>query len=409
MNLRNGLLALVVLAAVAAATAPLQSAYKGHGDDRDMKAVLAAYPGAKGTPTDSCATCHRTGGVKDPFNGGALRHENHCDYCHAVFVRDKRDVRETLNRYGAAYLAGGRSEAAGRALGANDSDGDGFANDVELRQGTNPGDAASNPSLPMAPARRYTVADLRALSPVIEQAVFVNTTKSRSGDSYSDYRGNGAWATLQAAGMADTATSVDVLSADGYERTFTIAELRRSWPQAAPVMGLGTNELGPCGWVSYRARSLDPSKALPAAVVLLAFEQDGQRLRKASIDETGRLTGQGPIRVIVPQFRVSPPDLPQTADASCAARVGAANRFHEDYDHNGGKSSSAVVAVRINPLPGGTRDIDWQTSAARGLANEEIVLFGALKPAPASAPVSTFGGATRRGAGDMPRRAGGVK
>jgi hypothetical protein len=148
-----------------------------------------------------------------------------------------------------------------------------------------------------------------------------------------------------------------------------------------PVMGLGTTELGSCGWVSYRARSLDPSKALPPAMILLAFEQDGQPLRKASMDESGRLNGQGPIRVIVPQFQVSPPDLPQTAEASCAAKVAATNRFHEEYDHNAGKSSSAVIAVGVYPLPKGTRDLDWQATAPRDLANEEIVFFGALAPA----------------------------
>ncbi len=379
MNLRGTCVALAVAGGVLAAIVPLHSAYRGHGDDRDMKAVLAAYPDAKGTPTDSCATCHRTGDVEDRLNG-VLRRENHCDYCHAVFVRDKRDVRDTLNRYGSAYLAAGRSESAVRALRDKDSDGDGFSNDVEMKKGTNPGDASSNPSLPTAPSRHFTATALRALSPVIAQTVFVNSTKSRSGDSYSEYRGNAAWAILEAIGVAETATSVDFLSADGYERTFTAAELKRSWPQAAPVMGLGTNELGSCGWVTYRARSLEASKSLPPAVILLAFEQDGRPLRKASIDESGRLTGQGPIRVVVPQFQVSPPDLPQTADASCAAQVAAANRFHEDYDHNAGKSSSAVVAVRINPLPTGTRDVDWQTMAVKDLANEEILFFGALAP-----------------------------
>jgi hypothetical protein len=183
--------------------------------------------------------------------------------------------------------------------------------------------------------------------------------------------------------VADAASSVDFLSADGYERTFTVAELMRTWPQAPPVLGLGTNDLGSCGWVSYRARGLDAARPLAPASVMLAFEQDGQTLPKAAPDaKTGRLVGSGPVRLIAPQFVVSPPDLPQTADASCAARVAAAHRFHEDYDHNGGKNVSAVVAVRINPLPKGTRDIDWQTPAVRALANEEIVFFGALKPGP---------------------------
>jgi hypothetical protein len=378
---RRATVLVLVACAVAAAMTPAYTAYKGHADDRDVSAVLAAYPALKGTPADSCATCHRSGEVNDPLNGGALRRENHCDYCHAVFVRGKKDVKATLNAFGAPYLAAGRDAAAIRALAGKDSDGDGFSNDVELHGGTNPGEAASNPDAAVAPFRTYTVAALRALAPVIQQTVFVNTTKSRSGDSYGVYRGQSAWAVLEAVGLAESAASVDFLAADGYEETFTVAELTRRWPQAAPVMGLGAAELGPCGWVRYAAPGLDAARPLPEASIMLAFEQDGRALPKAAPDaKTGRLVGTGPLRLIVPQSQVSPPDLPETAPAACAEKVGAALRFHDDYDHNGGKSTFAIVAVRVNPLPKGTRDVDWQTPALRHLADEQIVFFGALKP-----------------------------
>jgi hypothetical protein len=113
---------------------------------------------------------------------------------------------------------------------------------------------------------------------------------------------------------------------------------------------------------------------------MLAFEEGGQMLEKARIEpETGRILGKGPLRALVPQFVVSPPDLPQTADRACEAKVAAEFRFHEAYDHNAGASQSAVVAIRVKPLPRGTRDIDWQSGAATRLANEEIVVFGAIK------------------------------
>ncbi len=366
--------------AVVAMLSPLHSAYKGHASDDDINAVLAVYPALRGTPADSCATCHTAGDVKDPAAGGRLRHENHCGYCHALVNRDQRDPKETLNRYGLDYLAGGRNEQAVRTLAAKDSDGDGVANQAELEKGTNPGDAASHPSMAVAPSRSYTVAAIEALTPVLDLPVFINTTQNRKGDAYNDYRGNSLWATLQAVGVAANATAVDVLSADGYEYTFTTDELKRTWPQGIPAKGFGQQDLGTCGWVTYASNRLEAGTPLPNAPVMLVFEENGKPLQKAQLDQaTGKLLGQGPARLVTPQFVISPPDLPSPLDASCRAKVGPAYRFHEEYDHNGGKSVHGIVAVRILPLPKGTRDIDWQSAAGRRLDKEEIVFFGALE------------------------------
>jgi hypothetical protein len=369
----------VATCAVALATS-LHSAYRGHADDRDVNALLSAYPALKGGPADSCATCHASGIVKRISPGDGMRHENHCDYCHAAFVRDKKDVRETLNRFGRAYLEAGRSAAALTTLAARDADGDGSSNELELKAGTNPGDPASSPSLRVAPSRTLTVSGMKSRAAAVDQTVFLNSTKSRSGDVYADFRGFVLADVLRAIGVLDTAETVDLLSVDGYERTFTIGELQKAWPQGVPAMGLGTSELGGCGWVTYPSRRIEAGTALPPARILLAVEENGQPLEKARVEpDTGRLLGKGPVRVIVPQFVVAPPDLPLTADPSCSPRVAAEHRFHEEYDHNAGASQSALVAVRVKPLPKGTRDVDWQTGAQKRLAAEEIVFFGAIK------------------------------
>jgi hypothetical protein len=357
------------------------SAYKGHADDSDVNALLAAYPKLQGSAMDSCATCHRSGEVPDAAMPGKMRRENHCDFCHVIHVQQKREAKETLNRYGAAYLAAGRGAKAVQALANRDPDGDGFSNEAEFLRGTNPGAPESNPSARIAPFRVYTVAEMRSMSPVVRETVFVNTTKSRSGDSYSEYRGNRVYEVLQAAGIAESADSVDFISLDGYERTHTIEELKKQWPQGAPVMGLGNRELGPCGWVNYLASGLDANTPLAAAAILFAFEENGRKLDTAGMDpQTGRIVGAGPLRLIVPQSRISPPDLGQRADPSCASRIAEAYRFHEDYDHNGGKCSSAIIAVRVHPLPKGTRDYAWETVREQFISGEKIVLFGALKP-----------------------------
>lgn len=361
--------------------APAHSAYRGHADNPDIAALLGAYPSLKNTAADSCATCHRSGRVADPLRGGAVRSENHCDYCHGVYVRDKHDARETLNAYGAAYLAAGRNEAAVRALDGKDADVDGHSNGSELKAGTDPGEPASNPSLPPAPSRAYTVAALERLAPVLDQVVFLNSTKSRSGDGYSSYRGQKLGDVLQAVGMLPSAETVDLLAADGYERSFMVGEIRQAWPQGRPALGLGRADLGSCGWVAYDVAGLDAAKPLPDAWILMASAENGRRFDTARFDpSSGRLVGRGPLRAIVPQFRPAPPDLPQFADASCPSRVAAEYHFHDAYDHNAGASVAAIVAVRIRPLPKGTRDVNWQAQAPQSLAKEEITFFGALAP-----------------------------
>jgi hypothetical protein len=235
--------------------------------------------------------------------------------------------------------------------------------------------------LAVAPSTALTAAQVKALTSVVDLPVFINTTQSRKGDAYNDYRGNSLWATLQAIGVSEAAVAVDILSADGYEQTFTIEELKTSWPQGVPAMGLGQPDLGTCGWVSYASTRLTAGKPLPNVPVMLVFEENGKPIQKARLDAaTGKLIGQGPVRVVAPQFSVSPPDLPTPLDPSCREKVAPEYRFHEGYEHNGGKSVHGIVAIRILPLPKGTRDIDWQSTAARRLDREEIVFFGALTP-----------------------------
>jgi hypothetical protein len=377
LNFRNMTNITLILAAGLALMATAHSAYKGHANDRDVNAVLSAYPELKGSATDSCATCHKSGAVQD---SGKSRHENGCGYCHAVYVKGKREIKETLNGYGTDYLAAGRGPEAVQALALKDSDKDGASNEAEFRAGTNPGGPDSNPSAPIAPLRIYTSAELRNLSPVVNATVFLNTSHNKAGDFYNQYRGNEVYALLKAAGLSDNATSVDFISFDGFEGGFTIEDLKRSWGQAPPVMGLGKKDIGACGWVNYNAPGLDARVALPDLKSMLAFEENGKKIEMARLDPvTGKINGTGPIRLISPQYQISPPDLPQFADKACLDSAAPEHRFNANYDHNGGRSSFAILAIRVNPLPKGTRDFEWEKVRDQFVAEGRLAIFGALK------------------------------
>ncbi|HTY61952.1 MAG TPA: GEGP motif-containing diheme protein [Acidobacteriota bacterium] len=372
--------AAIVLATALVLVATAYSAYKGHANDADVNAVLSAYPALKNTAVDSCATCHKSGEVPDSMKQGRMRHESYCGYCHTVYVRNKRDIKDTLNRYGADYLAAGRGVGAVRALAGKDSDGDGFSNEAEFVKGTNPGDPACDPSAAIAPATVYSAADLRKLSPVVSATVFLNTSHNQAGDFYNRYRGNELYALLRAAGISDKAESVDFISLDGFENAFSMEELKKIWPQGAPFLGLGKTESNPCGWVNYSVAGLDAKKVLPSMRVLLAFEENGKKIEAATMDAvTGKIKGTGPLRLVVPQFQISPPDLSEYADKSCRDKVAPEFRFNSSYDHNGGRSSFSIIAIRVNPLPKGTRDFEWEKVRDEFVAQEKLVIFGAIK------------------------------
>ena len=185
---------------------------------------------------------------------------------------------ETLNSFGVDYLATGRGITAVQSIAKRDSDRDGFSNEAELLKGTDPGDATSTPSTPIATNRTFTAAELKALSPVVRKAVFLNTSRNKQGDFYNEYRGNAVYELLQAMGISENAESVDFISMDGFEGSFILGELKSEWPQAAPAMKLGKDTAGPCGWVNYNVAGLDEKKPLPAMKIMLAFEENGKKI-----------------------------------------------------------------------------------------------------------------------------------
>jgi hypothetical protein len=368
-------------AILAASIAVCMAAYEGHQDDSDVAAMLKAYPQLKGTSLDSCNTCHTGGGVPDSEKPGQTRVVNSCDYCHVIYKDGAADATDTLNGFGKDYRNGLRTRSAFQSIAQKDSDGDGFTNADEIANLTMPGSADSSPAMKPAPHIVMSLDEMSGSLPIVKETVFIDSYKSMEGDTYYTYRGFKMSDILKAAGMADNAVSIDVISVDGYSKTFPIDRIDRLFKQAAPVFGLGKEDLGACGWVHYDGEGLKPSVPLPDEYFILSFEQNGKKYGRAALDaKTGRITEHGPFRTVMPQSVISPPDLPAFADASCPPKVDEIYRYHKDYEKNSDFAVKAVVAIRVNPLPEGARDFNWQDQGGwEYVDNDRIIIYGALK------------------------------
>ena len=371
-----GGVAIMLALTLAVATA----AYRTHHNEDDSEIFFKAYPQTSGTRLDGCDVCHsRVMAPPIGQQGGQTVSRNACDSCHLLtdYGRKKADV---LTPFGRDYMKNGRNAAAFSVIAKLDSDGDGATNADELAAMTDPGDPQSAPNKMEAAHVIISYDDLlKKQIPVREQAMFANVTKSRDGDSYSDLSGFRLIEVLEAAGIAKDAKSIDVISADGYVITFSIEQLRKSWPQSAPVFGLGTETLGECGWVRYGAKNLREGTPLPPADILLAFAENGENYQPASISADGRINGNGPLRVVAPQM-MSPgiPDISINATQACIQKVDEKYRYHRDYEKNADYCVKAVVAIRVNPMPEDVMDINWQKYTKQAIAEKSVVIFGAL-------------------------------
>jgi hypothetical protein len=383
MQYRVGVKISIILASavvLASALAVAFAAYKTH-QESDSEQFFKAYPNVVGTRLDGCDVCHaRLQGIPPGQKGGRPVLLSACVSCHNR-TDYGRQAGDTLTPFGRDYLKNGRNAAAFDAIAKLDSDGDGATNAKELEAHTNPGDAASMPGKAAAPSVILSYDELiRKKVRIYDEDLFMNVTKSKDGDSYSKMRGFKLLDVLQAAGIAKSATSVDVISLDGFIATFSIDQLRRSYPQPAPVLGLGKDTLGDCGWVRYEIDNLKEGVPLPPADILLSFEENGRAYQPAQINEQQRLVGSGPFRIVAPQMlQPGVPDMSSKATEACIQKVPENYRYHRDYEKNSDYCVKAVVAIRVNPLPSGAIDIDWPQLAGKAINGKSIVIFGALK------------------------------
>jgi len=350
--------------------------YSGHETDADANNFVNVYPEMVGTRLDDCKTCHRAG----VEGTDTEKIYNVCDYCHLLeFPDDKSETgvpetfEDTLNVYGLAYLDAGRDQEALSIIRAADTDGDGYANDVEIRDLRYPGDADSRPDQILSPVIELSLTDIEAM-PFHEQFMLMVTTKQQF-DDYVTYSGVTISDLLDAAGVdLDGAEGITVFAPDGFGKDFSMEDITRKFPNGVfyktpvfddPLMELVNYSEPLFGAYQNGDEINDPLR------LMLAFLRDGALLDRAYYDAaSGKLTGEGPYRLIIPQLVPSRPDRGKSYGP-----YGDGWDYDPDIDHNAGACVRGACVIRVNPMPEGYEEFDWKNGWSL-IEDGTVVIYG---------------------------------
>jgi hypothetical protein len=363
-------------------------AYVGHESDRDIKAFIQQYPKAAGTRLDDCQTCHRSG-VKDT---DTEREYSPCGYCHLLQYPNPKyktgvpkSFAETLNAYGLAYKRQGRTSEALAAIAGQDSDGDGFTNAKEIVDLRYPGEMASRPGQPLAPAVTLNWDEIHKL-PLQTQFMLMNPS-SEPFDEYVSYTGVRVRDVLQSAHIdLKGVTGITVFAPDGYSIDYTLDDVVNSFPKPFFYADPGKIQDNEKQFVHYPEiipPGVTDGKAIPNAPwLLLAFERNKKPLNPAQYEKgTGRLNGEGPYRLVKPQRNLTEgTDKPGRPDRSVKSKTfGDGWDYDKTLDHNAGSCIRGATVIRINPMPAGFEEYDWKNGWPL-VTKKQIVIFGKSVP-----------------------------
>lgn len=362
--------------------------YKGHENALDANNFVTAYPETLGTRLDDCQTCHK--GARFSYPKGDKTKTvfiNACDNCHLIthpsedFIEPQpREYEQTLNPYGLDYLAAGRSKKALLSIAKDDSDSDAYSNEEEIADIKYPGDPSSMPGQQTAPMLTYSKEDLMAL-PAHEEFLLVNSHKQQY-DTYTTYRGVKIPDLLKDAGVDIDDSEFDgitIMAPDGYQKDFSLEQIKKQFPASLYFAGLDNASLGTqCGFVKYPDELpeglVDAGPIEDEQWLMLAYERDGLPIQTCNLDVTsGRLNGEGPFRLILPQ---SDPGRPDRGSKYSPTDCNDGWDFDEAKDHNAGDMVRGVVVIRSNPLPEGYEDFDYQNGGWAYVDNESLIIYG---------------------------------
>jgi hypothetical protein len=360
-----------------------------HQGDTDSVNFRTVYPDKVGTKLDSCTLCH-TGGKYTP-PGGKESTLGSCQYCHAVtnYGATPANFPQTLNPYGLAYKNNGRNANALQAVSGDDSDGDGHTNGAEIAGIRYPGDPNDDPTKVPAPFRVFTREQLEQM-PQHSQFLLMNASKST--DFYAQYTGVTMGDLVNQAELLPSAKDIYVSAPDGFGQLHplypdpspSLYHVFGDYPAAMFYYNSQADIAGnSAGWCDYSAPSVigrkngDPIVNPDGVKMLLAIKRDGQYLTPGVLNLQNKLDGEGPFRVVPPQKLPGPPD--QRSNATNQAVVWP---YDPNADHNQGFSSRSVTIIKVEPLPGGTTDIDLLEAGWGYIDANKIVVYGAINPVP---------------------------
>ncbi len=359
-------------------------AYVGHENDRDVQNFVRQYPKAAATRLDDCQTCHRSGVTGTDTE----RVYSPCGYCHLLPYPNSRyktgvpaKYEDTLNSYGLAYKRAGRTSAALAAIADSDSDGDKYSNAQEIADLRYPGDSASRPGQPLAPAVTLGWRDIRKMGRH-KQFMLMNTS-SEPFDDYVSYAGVRVRDLLESAHVnLDGAVGITVFAPDGYSIDYTIEDIAGPFPRPYYYAAPGAIKDKERVFVNY-PNAIPPGvqdgKEIPAIPwLLLAFERDGKPLDSSRYEKgTGRLAGEGPYRLVKPQRDVAgDPSRPGRPDRSIKSKTfGDGWDYDKALDHNAGSCVRGATVIRVNPMPAGFEEYDWKNGWPL-VTERRIVIFG---------------------------------
>jgi hypothetical protein len=369
---------------------PSSRSYQGHEGDLDMDNFVHANPKVVATRLDDCQTCH-TGGDVD-YGGGDIESLNPCSFCHLITFPDP-DIQsgaptayvQTLNPYGLDYRSHGRSVQALNQIRNLDSDKDSHSNISEIDGLRYPGDPTSMPGQQTIPIYTFTRAALQALS-AHTQLTLMNAQKQEF-DDYAVYTGVKIKDLLEAAGVdLANATGITVVAPDGFAKDFSISDINSAYPPSLWFGNLAPSDFPDAdqGFVSYPPDSLLPPGLTEGGQIpgeqwlMIAYLRDAEAMVPSILDpESGKIDGEGPFRLVVPQ---SEPGSPDRGSNYSPTGYNDGWDYDPDKDHNAGLCVRGAVAIRVNPMPSGYEEFDWKYGGWALIDASELIIYGSGVP-----------------------------